>query len=415
MVYQSSGGRGYSARKAFKSSQSSVKDDLFYYFYHIDERDDYPTRFEEQWKKLLNFDWNPKQISNILSKVGEHIAGLQDFDPQRAEELKAIINRHWRCWQDPALKVIDQFEPINLQLSLKGHRDLELVPTLPFKKAWLKRARSTARSFKDHHFTAQIHDAASLGVFLPQAAFTTLLDRLSNSSDFLRDTGKTTLIWSIATHHAMRPLPECEKIASLLKQQMRPNARSIAMQKMRHDAALYFGWEQTFENPIRLETTSRDETQFREILESAGVETTKHEARIPGFNQAIDFTATVNGIDVELEIDGPTHFNQMAGFPNTYHLPYKGKDLLRSKLLFKAAPQMRLLRIPYTITDIILGRGRGEQYSLECRGKIARHFIEKAAAQSGGLYRASMRPTNSDTLPFILTHLIPKTRARSIH
>ncbi|NQZ14102.1 MAG: hypothetical protein HRT94_04660 [Alphaproteobacteria bacterium] len=410
--------RRVSAGRSFNSIRAELigsdLDELFYYFFHIDERDDSPETFQYQWNKLGSFSWNPKQIANIIGRIGDHVEFLDECEPDHAQELRRIMNRSWHQWEEPALNAIDRFQPRHLSMTIQAHRQLGFVPTPEFKRHWLRAARKTAKQYRPSHFTGQIHDAASLGVFLPQTAFTNLLDRVSTSSDFLRGRQRTTLLWSLAIHDAMRPLPECKEIAELLRPHIQIRRFDVAQQKMLHDAEKYFGWEPTVDNPVREETRSGYEKDFARALRRAGIETRKEEGRIPGFNNAIDITGTLNGTDVDIEVDGSTHFNQIAGVPQSLNPPYKGKDLLRSRRLQQAAPEARILRVPHTVADIIMGKGVGRSYSKERRGEIARHFIQKVTEQPAGLFKAAIKSVN-DEGDFVLAHLIKPQRARSRH
>lgn len=418
-MYQSSRrGQPFASGRRHSSSQ---KDDLFFYFFHIDERFGSSKAFEDNWKKIPQFRFNPKQLTNILHRTAHFITDCDDpdsdfFDPDLAQELRSVIIKHWNSWEQEMKRTIGDFQPINLSNSIYAHRLLRIQPSSNFRAAWLEQSSKKAYSFNAIDFRMHYNAAAHLGIRLPQSVAQTLLKRINANSDFLRDTQKTDLLWGLAVADSIFPCAEYRQIAQLIKPLLPKSIRHLAVQKMRHDAFKWFDWEEDAANPYGRETTSRMEKDMIEVLKQAGIVTEKKKQVISGFNQAVDFTAIADtGIPIHIEIDGPMHFNEAVDQQQHRHLNpfYNGQTLFRSALLKKSAPLARILRIPYPIVDILTGDNPHKKYSAECRRKIARYFINLAAKNPPDTYRAVWLDGGDQSPPLGIVPLINQKGSRT--
>lgn len=400
---------------------SSLKDDLFFYFFHIDERFGNSKFFEGNWRKIPQFRFNPKQLTNILHRTAHFIADCDDpdhdiFDPELAQELRSIVINNWQSWEQEVKRTIADFQPIHLSNSIYAHRLLRIQPSSNFRSAWLEQSSNKAHSFNAIDFRMHYSAAAHLGVRLPQSVAQTLLKRIDANSNFLRDTQKTDLLWGLAVADSIFPCAEYPQIAQVIKPLLPRSIRHLAVQKMRHDAFKWFDWKEDATNPYGRETTSRMEKDMIGVLKQAGIAIEKKERVIPGFNQAVDFTAIADtGISVHIEIDGPMHFNEAVDHQQQRNLNpfYNGQTLFRSALLKKSAPSARILRIPYPIADIITGDNTQKRYSAECRQKIARYFISLAANNPPDAYRAIWLEDDEKNSPLKIVPLISQKVGRT--
>jgi len=382
-------------------------DDLFYYFYHIEEYADAPETFGRQWKRIKQFPFDTKELSNILYKAAKHIEASEEFEPQRAAALKKVISDNWESWQSGALRQISKFQPINLTLTLKAHQLLGFRPSKEFSAAWKNRANELVGIYTARDFVSQTISAAHLAIILPPTVRARLLAKAEEDPEFLGNEHKTDLQWASAVNHSIWKRAHDLKIGRIAHDLIDSAPANSAIEKMRYDADLYFGWDSGAQNPIRQETTSPFERQYISVLKEAGINVRKEQRRIPGLPQAIDFTARAT-LDIEHEIDGPQHSTQVAGAEMSINPISRGPDFLRAANMRKLEPNMRILHVPHTLASLVVD-GKEARYRLpsDHRKALASLFVKKAEGLEPGVYRA-FHFTNNPKRPFGVVPFMPK-------
>jgi hypothetical protein len=162
---------------------------------------------------------------------------------------------------------------------------------------------------------------------------------------------------------------------------------------MRYDSLGHFEIPHNFENPYRRETTSRMEVRLFKVFRDSGIKVFKHDkCPIKGLHQAVDWTAiSDDGREVHIEVDGKTHFNDVIR-PSVYQKMNpspNGNTLFRNSRLRQEGRGQTILRIPYTLCDIMLNEG-STKLTIDQRSAMAHGYVNLAARAKPDVYQATL-------------------------
>lgn len=376
-------------------SLAAQQDTLFYYFFHGDKYFAGPVAFAKEWQKIPDFDFNSKQLSNIVQKTKLHIAARSDRD-----RYITVMAARWSAWENSAIRQMRFADPQSLSMQMLAAADFGIIPGQAYRAAWLERAQQTAHLCGPQHVANILYGCAVLTMPLSEHVMDILQKRARVLLGSFNEQDITNIAWACAALHAITGNDVYERLFETIEPRIPSLTLSdVRNQKQIHDTTLWFKDEPVVDNVNKDQQRHDKEMHPYELkivkrLRAIGFDVQRDVNPIPRLKQAVDYRITRRGLFYDFEVDGPTHF-LTSSEDGCYYT--NGPTLFRSALCKKEAPNNTIIRLPFTLIDHWLDLKAAPQ-----QRELMVDIIDEARQMGPGAYTAAI-----DEQTLIVDPLLP--------
>lgn len=331
-----------------------IAENLFYYFYHLEEHIQNAEDFKENWSTIPDSGLTRKNLILILSSLEKNLFSIGKDNPELARACLRHVLENFNLWERAVLSKNGKLNALEFSSILMAH--------------------------------------AKLGINVHKRFLVPLIDTRMNMD--VRDSA--SIKWSSAVLSSQFPDEDYKRVYENTPNIHRFSSVGSIQQKQFHDAQIWFERKTDIENPIRPETRGHWENRLSNIFNDAGLQQRENSHTLNNFRLAGDLCFTDGQTEIHIEDDGLPHF-----FYNykraTGEMAYTGKSKFRGILVEQQNPEARILHIPYNV-PLRIKQDCGTNYHLIT--SCFRSLFEQCVQAEPGAYRAFYSNRQESIEPF---------------
>ncbi len=357
------------------------KSDLLAYFFNRKQSVGSLDEFCDQWSRVPHYDFNSKELSNILYKTAVVFRAPVDRNPAGTIKNFLASETGIPLWESCALRKVPSFNPQDLANTLWSMAALGIEPSDDFLGAWQQQTTDRMPTFNSQDLNNSLWSMASLGI-APSGHLLEAWEKqaLSITSKFT-PLHLSTSLWSLGIAELLSGDYDGQELASRLMNETHkyPAFEPSQIQQLK-TAALWFDLPCSRDFPARTQSASTLEEDFHFFMKDNGYALQKN-PYLDAFNHEADFSLTLKtSRKIIIETDGLYHFTRPVRSENVC-CNFNGSTMMQSALFSKFYPEDVMLRLPSTDFKRIF------QLSYDNMEKVAAELVSQAGKIKPGVHR----------------------------